>query len=196
MKRLATYIRVSSQMQETAMQTHAITEWLAKHPECSVVAVFEDKAISGAKDNRPGFLALCAAVNRGEIDAVLTYRLDRISRKAVTALQTLIDWTRAGVEFFAIDQPILNTAKDDPFRLTKLAMFAELAQIERETFSGRIRAGIAAAKARGTQFGAKQRITQEQIDEFRSRRTGGMSAKDAARAVGISKAQAMRRCKA
>lgn len=196
MRRVATYMRVSSQHQETAMQQHALKEWLAARPDCTVVARFEDYAISGKRDNRPGFLALCAAVDAGEIDAVLTYRLDRISRRAVTALQTLIDWTRAGVEFFAVDQPILNTAKDDPFRLTKLAMFAELAEVESKTFGSRVRTGMAAAKAKGVMFGAKQTITEEQVRHFMALRKSGMSGKRAARAAGMSRAQAMKRTKA
>lgn len=195
MRRIATYMRVSSQHQETAMQQHAIAEWLAKHPEYEVVARFEDLAISGKRDNRPGFIELCAAVSAGNVDAVLTYRLDRISRRAVTALQTLIDWTRAGVEFFAVDQPILNTAKDDPFRLTKLAMFAELAEVESKTFGSRVKAGMAAAKANGAKFGVKQSITDEQIRQFVAFRKSGMTGKRAARAAGVSRAQALRRIK-
>jgi DNA invertase Pin-like site-specific DNA recombinase len=195
MKRIAVYLRVSTEQQETAMQKHAIQQWLAAHPDAAVVATFEDLAMSGSKDARPGFTALCTMVRDGGVDAVLTYRLDRISRKAVTALQTLIDWTRQGVEFFAIDQPVLNCTMDDPFRLTKLAMFAELAQIERATLVSRTKAGIAAARARGKQIGAQRKITDEQIRTFKTAKEAGMSARQAAKVAGASKAQLYRLAK-
>ena len=193
MKRIAVYLRVSTDSQDTDMQRHAVQQWLAGRQDATVVATFEDKAMSGTKDNRPGFTALCDLVKNGGVDAVLTYRLDRLSRKAVTVLQTLLDWTRQGIEFFAIDQPVLNCTMDDPFRLTKLAMFAELAQIERATLVSRTKAGIAAARARGSQIGPKQRITDEQIMRFKSAMDRGMTATRAARLAGASKAQCYKR---
>jgi len=195
MLRIAEYRRVSTDKQDTDMQRHAIQTWLSKLPTQHVVTVYEDEGYSGKSDKRPAFNQLCLDVKNGMVDMVLVYRLDRISRNASTALRLLLDWAQQNVQFVATDQPILNTTTDDAFRLTKLAMFAELAQIERETLVTRVKAGLSAAKARGVKLGATNKLTDKQKHYLRQLRQEGLTYTKLARRFSISRTTARRLCK-
>lgn len=163
--KIGVYKRVSTDRQDMAMQDHAINDWLrSKGWLLNVVAEYRDVYTGNSSvDDRHGFAQLCAAVERGEIDCVVVYRLDRLSRKAAEALELLLSWMKRNVEFFAVDQKILHLGKDMPFRLTILSMFAELAAIERETIVARVKTGLAAAKARGVKLGKQGNFSESQI---------------------------------
>lgn len=153
--RIAVYYRVSTDKQDLASQEHAVNCWLEaflRDKEASIT-VFKDEGKSGKDNQRPGFLALKAAVLAGEIDTIVVYRLDRLSRNAITAIQLLLDWIQRDLAFYSVSQPIFMLGKDNPFRLTMIALFSELAQIERETIVARVRAGLDAARKRGKKFG-------------------------------------------
>lgn len=187
MKRIAVYKRVSTDMQDTNMQQHAITAWLDKQP-VSCVAYYEDVGISGSTSARPEFQRLIADVTAGLVDAVVVYRLDRLSRHATDALSLLMSWIKADVDFIAVDQPILHLDKGNPFRLTFLALFSEIAQIERETIVQRINAGLRAAKARGVQLGRKRALTTQQREDALAARRRGDSFKEIAAQYAVTPA--------
>ncbi len=193
--RWAIYARVSTDTQDIDSQTHAIMQWMSTRPVPTSITKYTDLGISGSRDDRPQFQAMLADIAAGRIDTVVVYRLDRLSRTATTALQLLINWIQSGLEFWAVDQPALSASKDDPFRLTKLAMFSELAQIERETTVRRVKAGLAAAKARGVKLGRQHRLTQEQMGELRTLRDQGNTCRQLAKHFGVSVSTAARMAK-
>jgi site-specific DNA recombinase len=69
-----------------------------------VAAVYQDD-ISGAKPitHRPEGGELRDAINARQIDVVIVYHVDRLSRDIVDLLATVRDWLRLGVEIFALD---------------------------------------------------------------------------------------------
>ena len=184
-QRVATYVRVSTSSQDVAMQRHAIAEWLAKYPGATVTE-YCDEAMSGKRDNRPGFQALCRAVEAGEVDAVLVYRLDRLSRNSLGFLKLLIDWIQRDTEFISVTQPVLQLSRDNPFRLTFLAMMVEVAALERETIVTRVRSGLAAAKSRGVKLGRAPGLSPQQVARARELRSAGMSIRRVAGELGVS----------
>lgn len=192
MTRLAIYKRVSTDQQDTASQTYAIDQWLRTRPVPTSIVEYSDHGMSGTRDDRPQFNAMLADIAAGRIDAVVCYRLDRISRTATTALQLLISWIQSGLEFWPVDQPALAASKDDPFRLTKLAMFSELAQIERETLIRRVTAGLAAAKARGVQLGRRNILSDAQITNLVDLARQGHTCRQLGKQFGVSPATASR----
>lgn len=183
--KVAVYKRVSTDKQDLSMQNHAVDVWL-KEKGLGPVIEFADEGISGKTTNRPGLQAMLAAVESGEIGTVVVYRLDRLTRNAVIAMQMILDWMQRGLDFFAVDQPALNATKDDPFRLTKYAMFSELAQIEREVTVSRVKAGLAAARARGQRLGAAPKLTIKHIEIARSRIAAGRTYRDVAMELGVA----------
>ena len=182
---IGVYMRVSTISQENTMQAHAIQEWLAQHKPMAAYRLYQETA-SGKKDDRVELARLSKDIEAGIIQTVVVYRLDRLSRKATTALSMLLNWLTLGVEFFATAQPVLSASKDDPFRLTKLAMFSELAQIERETIVGRVKSGLAAARARGVKLGKPSKLTVQQLNSIAHMRNCGKTVRQTAAEMGVS----------
>ena len=69
-----------------------------------VAAVYQDD-ISGAKSitSRPKGWQLQSAINLKQVNTVIVYQVDRLSRDIVDLLTTVRDWLRAGVEIYALD---------------------------------------------------------------------------------------------
>jgi DNA invertase Pin-like site-specific DNA recombinase len=192
--RIAVYYRVSTNAQDVAMQRHAVGEWLAKYPGAQVVE-FCDEAMSGKRDDRPGYRALLESVEHGDVDTVVVYRLDRLSRNALGFLKVLIDWLQRDVSFVSVTQPILHLTEDNPFRLTFLAMMAEVGALERDVIVTRVRSGIAAARARGVKFGRPPQHSDLR-GQIRTMVAGGRSYREVAAALGVSASTVHRSMKA
>ncbi len=187
MRNIAIYYRVSTDTQEIISQENAVEQWLEKqHPKPLSVRIFKDEGISGKSNRRPGFNKMLTLANRGSIDTIVVYRLDRFSRDANTAIQLLLELDRVGVAFIAVSQPVLNLGHQNPFRRTMLAAFAEIAEIEREAIVARVRAGLEAARRRGVTFGAPIKCTQDRKDLATALRADGKSYKEIAKIVGLS----------
>lgn len=189
MKKAAIYYRVSTERQDLDSQVQAVEAWLAalpaeKRPKETIV--FQDEGISGKTTNRPGFQAMLDAAYTQKIDTIITYRLDRFSRHATTAIRLLLNLDEAGVAFISVTQPVLNLGHENPFRRTMLAAFAEIAEIERDTIVARVRAGLDAARKRGVRLGAPPKISAEKQQEARTLKAQGLSYKAIATQLELS----------
>jgi DNA invertase Pin-like site-specific DNA recombinase len=180
---IGVYMRVSTDKQDTASQEHEIRRWLNER-NISNVTWYVDHGISGKTTKRPEYQRLCADVDAGRIKTVVVYRLDRLGRDAIAAMRLLLGWMQDGVEFFSVTQPILHLGVDNPFRISIMSIFSELAQAEREAIVSRVKAGLAAAKARGVKLGAQRKHDPTHVLELRAK---GMTIRAIAQATGISK---------
>lgn len=81
-QRVAIYARYSSENQREASieDQLRICRARAEREGWTVVGEFSDAAISGTKDNRPGFITLRDAARGGKCDVILAESLDRLSR--------------------------------------------------------------------------------------------------------------------
>jgi len=80
-KRVAVYVRVSTDAQNTDIQRQELEAW-AERAGHTVVRVYEDQGISGAKgrDQRPQFDALLKAAVRREFNMIAVWSSDRLGR--------------------------------------------------------------------------------------------------------------------
>src|SRR5438034_10573030 len=87
MKRIAIYLRVSTDRQTTNNQRREL-EAVAERSGWEVVKVYQDAGISGAKgrDKRPGLDAMMKAVNAKEFDMVASWSVDRLGRSLTDLL--------------------------------------------------------------------------------------------------------------
>ena len=185
MKRIGCYYRVSTDKQELVSQRLAVEAWIKALPtKPQSVRVFQDEAISGANNDRPGYLAILEAAKRGEIDTIVCFKLDRFSRSATHAIRTIIDLDAMGVGFVATSQPSLNLSSDNPFRRTMLAVFADIAELERETIVSRVKAGMEAARKRGSKIG-NQHLGEDQKAKIRNLSASGFSQGIIAKQLGL-----------
>jgi site-specific DNA recombinase len=117
MQMAAIYARVSSEQQREAhtiaSQTAALIE-LAKTLDLEVPKawIFEDEGYSGATLERPGLERVRDLAAEGQIQAVLVYSPDRLSRKYAYQILLIEELARHGVETRFLNAPRAATAED------------------------------------------------------------------------------------
>jgi len=117
MKMAAIYARVSSEQQREehtiASQTAALIEFARSHDlEVPKEWVFEDEGYSGATLERPGLERVRDLAAEGQIQAVLVYAPDRLSRKYAYQILLIEELARHGVETLFVKAPQSATAED------------------------------------------------------------------------------------
>src|SRR5438132_12142491 len=117
MRMAAIYARVSSEQQREAhtieSQTTALIEF-AKTLDLEVPTawIFEDEGYSGATLERPGLERVRDLAAEGQIQAVLVYSPDRLSRKYAYQILLMEELARQGVETRFLNAPQSATAED------------------------------------------------------------------------------------
>jgi DNA invertase Pin-like site-specific DNA recombinase len=149
---------------------------------------YTDK-FSGKTMDRPGWRKLEDAINRGEVKAIVVWRLDRLGRtaKGLTSLFSLLQERRVNLVSLR-DGLDLSTAAG---RLMAHVL-ASVAQYETEIRAERVLAGQAAARAAGKTWGGStpgtpKSVTPEQIETVRLMNAGGESKSAMMRATGLSR---------
>ena len=100
------------------------------------VRVYQDRGFSGKNTNRPAFQQMMADVERGLIQKIVVYRLDRLSR-SITDFGRLWDTLKKyGVEFVSINETFDTST---PMGRAMLNIIMVFAQLERETTAERVR---------------------------------------------------------
>src|SRR5215470_14057808 len=113
----AIYARVSSDRQKEkhtiASQTAALKEYARTHDYLVPAEwVFEDEGYSGATLVRPGLEALRDLAAQGELEAILVYSPDRLSRKYAYQVVLAEELSRCGVALVFLQAPSGETAED------------------------------------------------------------------------------------
>src|SRR3982074_1221513 len=117
MRRAAIYARVSSDQQREAntiaSQTAALIEFAQSHDlEVPKEWVFEDEGFSGAILERPGLERVRDLAAEGQIQVVLAYAPDRLSRKYAYQILLIEEFARHGVETLFVKAPQGASAED------------------------------------------------------------------------------------
>ena len=117
MKMAAIYARVSSQQQREehtiASQTAALIEFAkARGLEVPAEWVFEDEGFSGATLERPGLERVRDLAAEGQIQVVLAYSPDRLSRKYAYQILLIEEFAKHGVETLFVNAPQGTSAED------------------------------------------------------------------------------------
>jgi site-specific DNA recombinase len=117
MRMAAIYARVSSEQQREAntiaSQTTSLIEFAQGHDlEVPKEWVFEDDGYSGATLERPGLERVRDLAAEGQIQVVLAYAPDRLSRKYAYQILLIEELARNGVETLFIKAPQGSSAED------------------------------------------------------------------------------------
>ena len=182
-KTVACYCRVSSASQKNDSQRSEIRRWLRGNDvRAADTRWFEDKE-TGKSLERPAFNALQSAIFAGEIDTVVVWKLDRISRSQVDGIGVLADWCERGVRVVSVTQ--LIDLRGAVGRMVASVLFG-LAEIELEHRRVRQAAGIRVAKQRGVYRGRQKGTTKAKPDRAKALRDRGLSASEIASALKVS----------
>ena len=109
-----------------------------------------DQGISGAKEQRPALNRLLADCRKRLVDAVVVYRYDRFARSLRHLLNALEEFRSLGVDFISLHEGVDTSTPNG--RLV-FGIFASIAEFERELIRGRVRSGLASARAKGKRLG-------------------------------------------
>ena len=151
-KPVAIYLRVSTEDQSHDSQKRAVEQWLDSMG-WNDRRYFEEKA-SGTRISRLKLDTMMRQVRKGEIGAIVVYKLDRLGRSLIHLAQLVDELGTHGTALVATSQGI-DTSDSNPAGKFQFQVLAAMAEFERSLISERTKAGMAAAKARGSQIGRK-----------------------------------------
>ncbi len=111
---------------------------------------YDDGGLSGGTMERPALQRMLADINQGQIDVVVVYKVDRLTRSLADFAKMVEVFDARGVSFVAVTQQFNTTTSMGRLTLNVLLSFA---QFEREVTGERIRDKIAASKQKGIWMG-------------------------------------------
>lgn len=174
--RAAVYARVSTTEQTTENQLLELRRYIEARGWTA--AEYLDEGVSGAKERRPALDRLLADARRRRFDVLVVWRLDRLGRNLKHLITTLDDLQALGVAFVSLNEGIDATT---PAGRLQMAVLGAIAQFERERIVGRVKAGLARAKAQGQRLGRRrQRINERDLE-----RVAGLSVREAAKRLNV-----------
>jgi len=131
----AIYARQSVDKKESISIEGQIDFCKKETPENSNPNIYIDKGYSGKDTNRPQFEALMNDVEKGLINRVIVYKLDRISRSTIDFANIINIFKENNVEFISSTEKFDTSTPIGKAMLQIVMIFAEL---ERETIQQRI----------------------------------------------------------
>ncbi len=180
---IACYCRISSYDQKPDSQKAELKRWLKGNKIGSKDVQWFEDIESGATTKRPAFEQMQQSVFNGDINTLVVWKLDRISRNQKDGIILLADWCERGVRVVSVTQQL--DLSGTVGRIIASVLFG-IAEIEREYTRERQVAGIAVAKARGIYSGRKKGTTKHRPQRAWDLHDQGMNKPEIARALGIS----------
>ena len=129
---------------EAFIQSQRREGWIAL-PE-----LYDDGGCTGANMDRPALARLLRAVEAGELDCVVVYKVDRLSRSLLDFTRMLSVFGKHQVSFVAVTQQFNTSTSLGRLTLNILLSFA---QFERELIGERTRDKMSAARRKGKWVG-------------------------------------------
>lgn len=109
--------------------------------------IYSDPGFSGASTDRPALKVMLSDIEAKQVDTVLVYKLDRLSRSQKDALHLIEDvFLGNGVNFVSISE---NFDTGTPLGRAMVGILAVFAQLEREQIKERMALGREARAAAG-----------------------------------------------
>lgn len=171
------YARVSTCDQNLDLQLKAL-----KEAGCD--KIFSDQGLSGTSRNRPGLTQALAALMPG--DTLVIWRLDRLGRSLSHLIEMVKSLGDMDVGLYSINECI-DTGSAGGILIFHI--MGALAEFERSLISERTRAGMSAARQRGSAIGRPLKLSTRDLEEVRGAiGVGAVSVQRAARDMGISRA--------
>ena len=184
MKRVALYLRVSTDGQTTENQRRELVQ-VAERAGWQVVEVYEDAGISGAKGraDRPAFDKLHKDAVRRRFDVVMAWSVDRLGRSLSDLLKFLEELRGLGVGLYLHKQALDTTTAARKAMFQMLGVFAEF---ERAMIQERVKAGLARAKSQGKRLGRPPVVDARKLKAVLAGKKAGLSVRQIAKKVGLS----------
>ena len=147
MTRAAIYARYSSENQRDASiedQIEVCRRYAAQHG-FTVTATFQDRALSGAHSNRPGYKTLLTEARRGSFNVVIVEALDRLARKLSDVASLHDELQFHGMGLHAVNVGAVTTMHVGMLGTMAQMFLADLREKTKRGQLGRVLQGRAAA---------------------------------------------------
>jgi site-specific DNA recombinase len=123
---------------------------------------YDDGGFSGGNVDRPALTRLLSDIDQGNVDVIIVYKVDRLSRSLADFVRLIEKFDALGVSFVSVTQQFNTSSSMGRLTLNVLLSFA---QFEREVTSERIRDKIAASKKRGMWMGGLVPLGYDRVDK-------------------------------
>jgi len=134
-------------------QREACEAYIASQRHAGWIALpdhYDDGGFTGANMNRPGLQKLLQHVQAGQVDCIVLYKIDRLSRSLLDFVRMIDLFEKHGASFVSVTQQFNSATSVGRLTLNLLLSFAAF---EREIIGERIRDKMAAAKRKGKYTG-------------------------------------------
>jgi DNA invertase Pin-like site-specific DNA recombinase len=188
-KRVALYARVSTDKNQTVENQLRELQGVAVRLGWTVVAVYKDEGISGAKgrDQRPGFDALLKGVARKEYDMIAAWSVDRLGRSLQDLVAFLADVQARGVDLYLHQQAIDTSTPSGRMLFQLLSVFSEF---ERAMIRSRVVAGL--DRVRGQKRLGRPPMATDRVETIKAMLLAGRGIRETARETGAGTATVQR----
>jgi site-specific DNA recombinase len=116
---------------------------------------YDDGGFSGANMERPALKRLLGDIDAGKVDAVVVYKVDRLSRSLLDFAKMMETFEKRQVSFVSVTQQFNTASSMGRLVLNVLLSFA---QFEREMIAERTRDKMGAARRKGKWVGGRPAI--------------------------------------
>ena len=151
------YVRVSK---ADGSQVHDLQRDALVAAGVAADQIYEDSA-SGRRDDRPGLEACLKALRSN--DTLVVWKLDRLGRNLRHLVNMVSDLTARGVGFKVLTGHGASIDTTTANGRLVFAIFAGLAEFERDLIVERTKAGLASARARGRNGGRPYKMTPAKL---------------------------------
>lgn len=142
MIKAACYVRVST---ENQLENYSIEEQtdrlqsFCRAKDIKIVKFYTDGGYSGGNTNRPALQKMLADIEKRQINAVIVYKLDRLSRSQKDTLMLIEDKFLANdVDFISVNE---NFDTSTPFGRAMIGILSVFAQLEKDQITERFTMG-------------------------------------------------------
>lgn len=132
---IAIYARQSVEKIDSISIATQIDECKRKLPSGSKYEVYRDEGVSGKNTDRPEFQRMMKDIRKGEVNKVISYKFDRVTRSLVDFVKIVEEFDRLGVSFISCKE---DFDASGPIGKASMNLLAVFAQFERETTQQRV----------------------------------------------------------
>ena len=154
------YARVSTNDQDTQLQLDALNA-------AGCERIYQEKQ-SGVKQDRLELQQCLKSLRAG--DSLIVWKLDRLGRSLQHLIEVIADLENRQIGFQSLTENIDTTS---PTGKLIFHIFGSLAEFERGLIRERVKAGLTAAKNKGTKFGRPQALKEPDKDMALAMFNGG-----------------------
>jgi len=175
------YARVSTDPQSLDQQLDALVAAGVDEKR-----IYTDK-MSGSRTDRPGLAMLLDVAREG--DTIVVVALDRLGRSMMHVIETIEVLNARGIVLRSLRESIDFST---PTGKMMAAVFAAMAEYERDLIKERAASARAAASARGKQTGRPRALTDDQVRLARRMHESGENITTIGKTLGVSRATVYR----